>query len=67
MQWIVENWLILGVGGAMVAMHLFGHGHGHGRKHGRKGGAAAAPLAPPINADGPAPETAARAKENSNV
>jgi hypothetical protein len=26
MQWILENWLLL-VGGGMVAMHLFGHGH----------------------------------------
>lgn len=31
MQWIVDNWLILLLGGGMVAMHLFGHGHGHGR------------------------------------
>ena len=29
MQWIVENWLLLAVGGGMIAMHLFGHGHGH--------------------------------------
>ena len=29
MQWIAENWLLLAVGGGMIAMHLFGHGHGH--------------------------------------
>ena len=32
MQWIVDNWLILLLGGGVVAMHLFGFGHGgHGR------------------------------------
>lgn len=31
MEWIQDNWLILLLGGGMVAMHLFGHGHGgHG-------------------------------------
>jgi|AntRauTorcE11898_2_1112593.scaffolds.fasta_scaffold05714_2 hypothetical protein len=34
MQWVFENWLLLLVGGGMIAMHLFGHGHGH--KGGRK-------------------------------
>jgi len=29
MQWVTENWLILLLGGGMVAMHLFGHKHGH--------------------------------------
>lgn len=33
MQWITENWLLLLLGGGMLAMHLFGHG-----KHGGKGG-----------------------------
>ena len=38
MQWIVDNWLILLLGGGMVAMHLFGHGHGgHGGGHGGHG------------------------------
>ncbi|HEY9038347.1 MAG TPA: hypothetical protein VIN05_05330 [Roseovarius sp.] len=27
MQWILENWVLLLVGSAMVAMHLFRHGH----------------------------------------
>jgi len=32
MQWVTENWLILLLGGGMIAMHLFGHGHGgHGK------------------------------------
>lgn len=35
MQWIVDNWLILLLGGGMVAMHLFGHGHGGHGGHGR--------------------------------
>jgi len=34
MQWIIENWVLLIVGGGMVGMHLFGHGHGHGQKGG---------------------------------
>ncbi len=29
MQWVFENWLLLLVGGGMIAMHLSGHGHGH--------------------------------------
>jgi len=33
MQWIGENWVLLLVGGGMIAMHLFGHGHGgHGKR-----------------------------------
>ncbi len=35
MQWMIENWLLLLVGGGMLAMHLFGHGHGHGHGHRR--------------------------------
>ncbi len=35
MQWIVDNWLVLLLGGGMVAMHLFGHGHGSHGGHGR--------------------------------
>jgi len=29
MQWVIDNWILLVFGGAMVAMHLFGH-RGHG-------------------------------------
>ena len=36
MQWILDNWLLLLLGGGMVAMHLFGHGHG-GHGHGGHG------------------------------
>lgn len=35
MGFIAENWLILVLGGGMVATHLFGHGHGG--KHGAGG------------------------------
>ena len=38
MQWMIENWLLLLVGGGMLAMHLFGHGHGHKRGHKGDGG-----------------------------
>jgi len=33
MQWIAENWVLLLLGGGMIAMHLFGHGHGGQGKH----------------------------------
>lgn len=33
MQWIVENWLLLLLGGGMIAIHLFGHGHGKNGSH----------------------------------
>jgi hypothetical protein len=40
MQWISDNWLLLLLGGGMLAMHLFGHGKrgGHGGHGGGKGG-----------------------------
>lgn len=35
MQWLLDNWILVLLGGGMVAMHLFGHGHGgHGGKKG---------------------------------
>ncbi|MFV2035389.1 MAG: hypothetical protein ACC631_09835 [Halocynthiibacter sp.] len=38
MQWIIENWILLALGGGMLVMHLFGHGkhggHGGRNKHG---------------------------------
>ena len=35
MQWVLENWLLIVVGGGMGAMHVFGHSHGNktGRRH----------------------------------
>jgi len=36
MQWVFENWLLLLLGGGMVAMHVFGHGHGHKGEHKKK-------------------------------
>jgi hypothetical protein len=33
MQWITENWLLILLGGGLIAMHLFGH-----KKHRGKGG-----------------------------
>ena len=35
MQWLLDNWLLVLLGGGMVVMHLFGHG-GHGRHRGGK-------------------------------
>ncbi len=31
MQWLLDNWIWVLLGGGMLAMHLFGHG-GHGKK-----------------------------------
>ena len=36
MQWVLDNWFWILLGGGMIAMHLFGHG-GHGA-HGGHGG-----------------------------
>ena len=35
MQWIIDNWLVLLLGGGMIAMHLFGHGRGGHGGHGK--------------------------------
>jgi len=37
MEWVSENWIWLLLGGAMIGMHLFGHG-GHGGRGGHGGG-----------------------------
>ncbi len=60
MQWIIENWILLLVGGGLVAMHMFGHGHGH--KVGPKSknyGSRGKPKAPDL-------KTTGAAKESSN-
>ena len=36
MQWVLDNWVWLLLGGGMIAMHLFGHGgHGGRGSHGK--------------------------------
>ncbi|HEX9753360.1 MAG TPA: hypothetical protein VGA46_07940 [Methyloceanibacter sp.] len=36
MQWVLDNWVWILLGGGMVAMHLFGHGgHGGHGSHGK--------------------------------
>lgn len=36
MQWVLDNWVWLLLGGGMIAMHLFGHGsHGGHGGHGK--------------------------------
>lgn len=39
MEWLAENWFFVLLLVAMVAMHLFGHGHGDhsGHDHGHRG------------------------------
>lgn len=57
MQWLAENWLLVLLGGGMVAMHLFGHGHGgHG---GGKGGGSRGGCGPKKTADDRAAKPAA--------
>lgn len=37
MQWVIDNWVWLLLGGGMIAMHLFGHGsHGKNRDSGSR-------------------------------
>ncbi|MBW6507798.1 MAG: hypothetical protein K0B00_13795 [Rhodobacteraceae bacterium] len=39
MQWLIDNWFLVLLGGGMIAMHLFGHGsHGSHGSHGGSGG-----------------------------
>ena len=39
MQWLLDNWIWVLLGGGMVAMHMFGHGkHGGGHGGGQGGG-----------------------------
>lgn len=35
MQWVLDNWIWILLGGGMIAMHMFGHGGhgGHGKSH----------------------------------
>jgi uncharacterized membrane protein len=65
MQWIIENWLLLLVGGGMLAMHLFGHGHGHKRE--RKGDGDTAHQKSSGDTEHPAQATADRSREDNNA
>jgi hypothetical protein len=48
MQWVLDNWIWLLLGGGMVAMHLFGHGkHGGHGKNGKEVPAAPEPASEP--------------------
>jgi hypothetical protein len=50
MQWVLDNWILLLIGGGMIAMHLFGHGHGGHDGHGGKKDAAEPDPATPRDA-----------------
>ena len=65
MQWIIENWLLVLLGGGMIVMHLFGHGHGHGRGH--KKGHADKPSSADPKSGGTPSEQVASAKDRDNV
>ncbi len=60
MQWVIENWILVLVGGGMLAMHLFGHGHGH------KGGHKKGDHGSDKNHEAPGRQTAVEAEESSN-
>lgn len=61
MQWIIENWIVLLLGGGMVAMHLFGHKHGHkGKGHGPR-------EENPDRTERPRTEDPEASKDNTNV
>lgn len=64
MQWLAENWFLVLLGGGMVAMHLFGHGHGgHGGGKGGDGGHGG--HGPKTSADDAATEPVAASPEES--
>ena len=65
MQWVIDNWVLVLLGGGMVAMHLFGHGHGHG--HGRKGRHRGAGAAPDDRADAAAPQTPSQNRDDGHA
>jgi hypothetical protein len=58
MQWILENWVLLLVGGAMLAMHLF--------RHERKGRGHASHQGSATRAEAPRSEASDRAKGGTN-
>jgi len=65
MQWIIENWLVVLVGGGMLAMHLFGHGHKRTRKS--DGDGDTADQKAPAYTDHTAGTTADQSVEDSNA
>lgn len=76
MQWLVDNWLLVLLGGGMFAMHLFGHG-GHGGSktkgnegHGGHGGGCcggSSHKTTDTKADQPVPDAHPRHKESADV
>lgn len=59
MQWVIENWILVLVGGGMLAMHLFGHGHGNKGGHKKDHGSGKKHETPDLKKNG-------EAKESSN-
>lgn len=71
MQWLVDNWILVLLGGGMIAMHLFGHGRhgGHGGGKAKGGGSCggAAHKTADAKADRPDPDADLHPKESDNV
>ncbi|QIE47719.1 DUF2933 domain-containing protein (plasmid) [Pseudohalocynthiibacter aestuariivivens] len=65
MQWVFENWVLLPIGGGMLAMHLFGHGHGH--KRGHKGGGHRDHHGPSKKVEQPDQKIAGRSTEDTDA
>ena len=57
MQWLLDNWIWILLGGGVIAMHLFGHG-GHGKKRHE-----AASAEPKSEATPPAADSAEKEKQ----
>lgn len=60
MQWLLDNWIWVLLGGGMIAMHLFGHGShgGHG-----KSSTEAASAEPPPEVTPPAADSAEKRRD----
>jgi len=74
MQWLVDNWILVLLGGGMIAMHLFGHGRhgGHGGNGGgkAKGGGCCGGTSrktADAKADRPDPDAGPRPEDPANV
>ena len=63
MEWLSNNWILIALAAAMVAMHTFGHGHGvHRRGRRSSRGADAGPLSDAAQERGRAPTDEAGAR-----
>lgn len=74
MQWLIDNWFLVLLGGGMIAMHLFGHGRhgghgGHGGGKAKGGGCCggASHKTADVKADQPGPDAHPHPKDAADV